>query len=364
MLRNLTGNWRSIGPSVVMVELKGVHKVKSNGKTYFYAWRGGPRIHAEYGTPEFFVELQEIRDPVAKADKKKFGAWITLYLASPQYAELADTTKRVWSKWFDHIRDEFGALSVRQFARPQIRTDIEDWRDGWRDRPRAADTGKQVLSRILSFIVSKGELPTNPCEGIPNIYDTDRSDIIWEPDDIETLLKHASPEVGYAARLAACTGLRQTDLLKLSWSHIRPFSIEIKTGKSKKRNNERSRSRKTAIVPLTKEIKELLELIPKVSTTILTNSKGRPWRGFGASWNKTMHDAGLHAKDLHFHDFRGTAATRFYQAGFTIREIADTLGWDEERVERIIKRYVNHEAIMRDRIRRLEEGGKTFTPSA
>lgn len=40
------------------VLLKGVHKVRyrlagGTVATYYYAWRGGPRITAEPGTPEF-----------------------------------------------------------------------------------------------------------------------------------------------------------------------------------------------------------------------------------------------------------------------------------------------------------------------
>lgn len=42
--------------------------------------------------------------------------------------------------------------------------------------------------------------------------------------------------------------------------------------------------------------------------------------------------------ELHFNDLRGTAATKFYIAGFTEREIAETLGWEEESVAKIIRR--------------------------
>ncbi len=40
-----------------------------------------------------------------------------------------------------------------------------------------------------------------------------------------------------------------------------------------------------------------------------------------------MKEAGLADRDLHFHDLRGTAATKFFLAGFTVREIAETLAW-------------------------------------
>ena len=42
---------------MVAVKLKGVHKVTAKGRTYFYAWRGGPRLPGEPGSPEFIEAL-------------------------------------------------------------------------------------------------------------------------------------------------------------------------------------------------------------------------------------------------------------------------------------------------------------------
>ena len=68
-----------------------------------------------------------------------------------------------------------------------------------------------------------------------------------------------------------------------------------------------------------------------------------------------MHRAELTGRNLHFHDLRGTAATKFYLAGLTVREIADIMGWSENKVERLIDRYVKRDELMRDTIRRLDE---------
>ena len=73
---------------------------------------------------------------------------------------------------------------------------------------------------------------------------------------------------------------------------------------------------------------------------------------------RPLRKAGLHDRDLHFHDLRGTAATNFYKAKLSIREITGILGWREDRVERIIDRYVKRDEILRDRVRRMEEAEK------
>jgi len=101
-----------------------------------------------------------------------------------------------------------------------------------------------------------------------------------------------------------------------------------------------------------------LTRIPKRSTFVLTNSKGHPWArtGFAGTFSRLKNDAGF--GDLHFHDLRGTAATRFYVAGLDKRVIAEILGWTDENVEKIIRRYVNRTAATRAVILQLNKATK------
>jgi integrase len=55
---------------------------------------------------------------------------------------------------------------------------------------------------------------------------------------------------------------------------------------------------------------------------------------FGTPFNRAKIDTGMENRDLHFHDLRGTAATRFYIAGLSVRIIAEVMGWEEEYVEK------------------------------
>jgi len=59
---------------------------------------------------------------------------------------------------------------------------------------------------------------------------------------------------------------------------------------------------------------------------------------------RAKRNAGL--GDLRFHDLRGTAATKFYLANLSKREIAEILGWQEEKIDRIIRRYVGRTAAL------------------
>ena len=136
--------------------------------------------------------------------------------------------------------------------------------------------------------------------------------------------------------------------MRVAWSHVGDEAIVLTTGKSS--------HRREAIIPLYGALRGVLASIPKRATTILTSSKHRPWTadGFGSSFNKAKIDAGMSERDLHFNDLRGTAATKFYIAGFTMREIAETLAWEEESVEKIIRRYAGRAAAIKARIKKLE----------
>lgn len=334
---------------MVKVDLKGVAKVRAKGRIYYYAWRGGPRLRGEPGSPEFVASYNEAVEQLRALDESRFRFVVADYKGSADYKKLADSTRDQWGKWLDRIALYFGELRIAQFDRPaKIRPVIRRWRGQWADRPRTADYGMQVLSRVLAHAVELGTIAGNPCEGIKHLYSNDRSEIIWTDTDLALIRKTCSAEIAYGIDLAAHTGLRLGDLLRLSWSHVGDDAIVLTTGKS--------RHRREAIIPLYGALRDVLARVPKRATTILTSSKRRPWTadGFGSSFNKAKIDAGMSGQDLHFNDLRGTAATKFYIAGFSMREIAETLAWEEESVEKIIRRYVGRAAAIKARIKKLE----------
>jgi integrase len=336
---------------MVTYRLKGIKKKRSKGHIYYYAWLGGPRLRGEPGSPEFIASYNQAVEQHPLPDTSRFRFVIADYKASGDYGKLAESTRTQWGKWLDEIAGYFGELSIAQFDRPEkIRPVIRRWRNQWADRPRTADYALQVLSRVVAHGVdSLGKIAGNPCEGINHLYKNDRSEIIWTDSDMAQIKQTCSVEVAHVVDLAAHTGLRLGDLLRLSWSHVGKDAIVLTTSKS--------RHRREAIIPLYDDLRTVLARIPKQSTTILTSSKRRPWTadGFGSSFNKAKIDAGMNDRDLHFNDLRGTAATRFYVAGLSMREIAETLGWEEESVEKIIRRYVGRNAAIRARIKKLGE---------
>jgi integrase len=336
---------------MVKVDLESVYRVRAKGRTYYYAWKGkgAPRLQGEPGSREFISSLAEALQDRAKPDATRVRGLITAYKGSDAWlVDISAGTRKVWAPWLDRISDEFGSLRVSTFRRPDFADDIEAWRDRFKATPRAADMGMQVLSRLLSF----GKVNPNPCAVIGKLYRNDRSDIIWTDDELADLAKHASKQLMWAVRMAALTGMRQDDCRKLTWSEVGDLAIERGAGKSVRQYRQRSKS---YLVPMHAELKALLTEIEadgRKAVQVLTNTHGKPWRsGLSDSFGDAARRAGI---DKHFHDLRGTAATWLYKAGFSEREIAEILAWEEDQVSKIIRRYVSRDALLRDRIERLD----------
>lgn len=328
---------------MMTIKIKGVNPVrdKRTGEVRYYLGRhkGAVRLKGVPGTPEFMASYTEALASRKPADNGKMRALVSLYRSSAAFTGLAPKTREIWSRWLDRIVERFGDYSVAQFGRAEtIRPIIRKWRDKWADRPRSADYAMQVLSRLLTHAVDLDKISTNPCERIKGIYKNDRSDIIWTDADLAAFKKVARPDVWQAVALAAHTGLRTGDLRRLAWSHIGPEAIVIPTGKS--------RGKREAFVPLYDALKDVLAEIPKRSTSVLAGERGRPLVDGpnGSCYRKAIALAFPDGTELHFHDLRGTAATRFHAAGLSAVQIAEVLAWEEASVDKIIRRYVGQAA--------------------
>lgn len=325
---------------------------------YVYAWRGGPCIHkAEGPRPRITAELTdkaaEERQAARVADDGTISSLIAAYKAAPEWVRLSSTTKATWSIWLDRIHDEFGTATLRMFGSRAMRGEVLDWRDKWINQPRSADMAIQVFSRLLSWGEDRGRLPANVLIGVEQLYDNDRSDVIWEGRHFAAFRPHASVEILEGVELAAGTGLRRGDLVKLPWSAIGEHAIVWKTGKS--------RGKTLVTIPLLPETKALLARIrarhaaamsrqrphrrKPLPSTVLSNSYWRPWTasGFGSRFN----DAKAASKiDVHLHDLRGTFATRGLIAGLTDQELADILGWSTKDIAAIRVKYVDQARVV------------------
>ena len=341
---------------------------------YWYRHRGGPllmkfdgatvaaahaseaegvqAIAAAYSAPHVRAApaVMTIRDVVSR------------YRSAPDgFGRLAASTAKQWTFWLDEIVNEFGSLPTHALKAKGVRSAFIAWRDKRSATPRSADYGMQVLKRVLSFAVDRELIERNPAEGIGNLYQSSRADIVVEEHELNGILANVTKEAASAIRLAAATGMRRGDLIALKWANVSETSIEFGTGKS--------RGRSRPIVPLTDEalavIKQLQEdraaliaagEIP--SAFVLTTRHKTPWSkdGLTQAFIRGAKAAGV---DKNLHDLRGTAVTKLVLAGLSDPVIAELIGWEPTRVAQVRKRYVGREAIAKGVMAQLEEARNT-----
>jgi integrase len=210
------------------------------------------------------TELAEAHAARHAPDSTRIAGLVVAYRGSVDWLERVGAgTKKTWAPHLDSIAEHFGPLRVAQFDKPEIRPEIRVWRDLSAATPRKADTGIQVLSALLSFGVDTGRLRWNACSGMDKLYEVDRSEIIWEDEDLAKLEAVASPAVWRMARLGCLTGLRQDDLRHLTWTEVGELAIEVLTRKSRRAG--RRTKRRIALVPIYDELRTFLDSIPRTS---------------------------------------------------------------------------------------------------
>jgi integrase len=225
------------GDSDVRVHLKGIHKVNkklATGeiKTYYYAWRGGPRINAKPGAPDFMRLYTEAHASVRKPRAGTLMTLIAEFKGSADYARLAPSTVRAYASYINLIETEFGDLPITALTDPRVRGEFKAWRDHFAATPRKADYAWTTLARILSVAKDRGLIAVNPCEGGGRLYAADRTDKFWSEAEVAKVLAVARPDLQLAIILALWTGQRQGDLLRLPWSAYDGAKVRLQQGKT------------------------------------------------------------------------------------------------------------------------------------
>jgi integrase len=339
------------------VRLKGINSFRkrlADGtyRTYYYAWKGGPPLQGEPGTPEFVASYNAA---VARKVVPPKGTLLSVLLAyqnSDEFRERAPRTRSDYVGKIKLIEKTFGDFPLAALTDKRTRGVFKAWRERLATSSRRqADYAWVVLARILSFGVDNGLVAANPCARGGRLYRGSRAENIWTAADEAAFLERAPAHLHLPLLLALWTGQRQGDLLRLTWSAYDGKHIRLKQSKGGRR----------VVIPVGAPLKAALDAAPKLSPIILTTLDGKPWTpdGFRASWGKACKRAGV--SGVTFHDLRGTAVTRLAIAGCTEAEIATITGHSTGSVRAIIDTHylARDPALAESAIRKLEKGTKS-----
>ena len=316
------------------VMLKGIHKlsrVNAKGETitYYYAWRGGPRIEAKPGTEAFLIEYASHICTLETNGIETLNNLIDHYLASPEYSALAISTKQSHQYAFRQIRKDYGSLPIHLIDAHGMKTELRNWRNKFVDRPRTADSLLNSFKRVLSHALENEFIETNPATGIKRIWQGSRKDSIWSTAQIEIMRQQAPEPIVRAMLLAYYTGQRQGDLLRLKWSDYDGIYLKLMQSKT-------SKHIKIRVHP---KLKLYIDNLEKTAIRILTNTRSHPWTqsGFKSSWGKACKRAGI--QGVTFHDLRGTFITERAREGATALQIKSVSGHSLKEINRTLEAH-------------------------
>src|SRR6516165_2331522 len=336
------------------IRLKGINSITKtladgSKRTYWYAWKGGPPLRGEEGTPEFHASYNEAVARKVATPQGTLQSPLRAFQASAEFSGLRERTRLDYVKQIKTIEKDLGDYPLSGLTDRRTRGIFMAWRDRLAvNSRRQADYAWQVLRRVLSWSLDRGLVLANPCERGGRLYHGSRADKIWTDAHEGAFLASAPAYLHLPLLLALWTGQRQGDLLRLPWSAYDGTHIRLRQSKTGTR----------VVIPVGAPLKAALDAATKHGPLILTNSLKRPWtsHGFQASWGIAAKKAGI--VGVTFHDLRGTAVTRLALVESTIAQIAAITGHSLTDVKSILDANYLHRdpALAEAAIRKLERG--------
>ncbi len=346
--------------------LKNVNRVKGpNGRYYYYHRPTGRRLPDDPSSREFQDLLRQLnsgRPDAASLDIStgSFRDLVRSFKASPAYIGLAPRTRHDYRIYLDLIEATFGTLSVEGLRREHVL----ELRDSYAAKPRKATYVVQVFSRLLSWALDyKGRfgIESNVALGIKRISKS-KSHEPWTLDQFETFMSSAPEHLRVAVAIGYYTGLRQGDVLQLTWSAFNGEGFHVSPSKA--------RDPKTVLwIPCHRELKPILEAERRrqddikakrgtISPRIVTGERGRPLTndGFRANFFKELKRLGL--AGLTFHGLRHSAATALADAGNENEGIMSITGHRTEAMVRLYTMKAKQKRRADEAMRRWEKSDR------
>jgi len=194
-----------------------VNVVRVKGRRYYYLHSGRGtknakrpiRLPDDPRSEEFWAAYARLTNERAtRVSAKSFTRLIEAYLKSPEFSDLAGSTKTNYEHYFETIAAAWGNLSVDGLLPAHVLA----LRDQHRGTPAAANGMLRVLSVLISWSVPRGFRSDNPCSHVRKLKIGDGW-AAWPWEMIELVRQVGPAWMWQATALALYTGQRQ------GWDH-------------------------------------------------------------------------------------------------------------------------------------------------
>jgi integrase len=271
-----------------------------------------------------------------KPETVTFAALAERWLAT-KVPDLSDSTAATYETLLRvHIVPVLGGLKLRDLKplhMEAVKTAVLKAGDG----SKSALNVFRLLTAVLDQAIKWQLIQRNPCEAVQAPRAKQFIPHIPNMAQLETLLRVADgTPYGPVARMAALTGARQGELLRLRWRDVDWQEARLGVPGTKTRASARTIDLGPMAVELLRsqrsaEREKKLLLGPEANcagddATIFTNLVGKPMDagGLKRSWKRIVRDA--HVGHVRFHDLRHCMATYLLQAGVPVQIVSQRLG--------------------------------------
>jgi integrase len=340
----------------MIMRIKGVKRVRAKGRLYYYDRRTSRRITAPYGSPEFFLELEQIRGTARAraAIPGTLGGLIQAYRASPEFAGLAPRTRSDYQKVFDYLAaiDGIPLIQIDEAAVMVFRDRAFD-----RKKRRFANYVVQIFRLTFAWGKPRGLVPRllSELSLIRRPRGAAKANRAWTAEECAAVLAAADGGIKVGIALGMYGALREGDVIRFPWSGYDGTAIQWTQGKTGD----------DVWLPAHRELRVILDQAgqKRRAVTVVTTRAGGSYTGNGFRTLFFRLIRKLEAQDkigpgLTFHGLRHTAGKMLDEAGCDTRTIAAVLGHRSE----AMARHYSEEGDRRRRtvvaIRRLERQTK------
>jgi integrase len=213
---------------------KGRAQVLSLSAADWQSYMAAKNLLRPFGIPlhdaiEEYVAMRKRKQTV----EKRVGDIVDELLAAKSQARLSnryiETLRTYLLRFADSFQTNIGSVNTGAIVR---------WLDSLKIGPRSRNNVRQAVVTLFNFARRRGYLPkgeTTEAADVETVRDHDVEIAILTPAELSKLLRKSKPDYQLYFALAAFTGIRSAELLRLEWSEIdfEKGHIEVKARKAK-----------------------------------------------------------------------------------------------------------------------------------
>lgn len=308
---------------------KGVHRVVSRGREYFYFQEGrntdkpGKRIKlpSDPHAAEFWIAVNQVRgiqpEPVALTMNVIFDKYVQWL--KPR-GDVGHETKRSYERWLENARRGIGHMRP-DAVRP---SDIRILLDQFADVPGTGNNLLGVLRAVSSWGLERGHFDHSITEAVKP-FKSQGGHRPWTSEQCAAAERHLTDMVRRAYFLARYTGQRGSDVVRLAPSFVDDGGFRLAQQKTKRE----------VWCPIEDRLASEMATWPRELHPYLHQHWGKVYsrklltKQFADAVAKIPELAGVT-----FHGLRGTRVVELRQRGATATQIQDQVGMSLAMIER------------------------------